>query len=191
MLIYFLFFFTLVCEFWKLTASRQWQKIKRIGQYKRGHVVLNERVEITSDDAYRIITYAAPYVEVVDFDNLRACREFELIMFGNYCYDVVGLLTTDTIMEVLIKAHATEVSEVRFETPPTPELMTIFLKNNKVKTLEYLRSNDYYLHVPTDGIENARLLMYLQGGTPTSFNGVCIIHISVIVEVYSSFQTNT
>lgn len=138
----FLLFSTSVFQFWEISASREWRKITSI---------LNRRydsgapVEIPAADAKKIITYAASYIELLNFDD-----DLDVFMLGNHYYKVEGEFRTATIVEVLISAGATKVSEVYFQQPPSAELLRSLMSNIEVKTLGYIHLRELHEDTTTD-----------------------------------------
>lgn len=136
---------------WREVASREWQKITEIDDSKSSFE-LDERtaIVISAKDAKKIVVNAAPYVKVLKVLGDR--RKY--FLFGNFYYKVEGRFKAATILEILILAGATEVTNAGFNFLPKVELIRLFLFANKVEVLSYWYSpKHHHRQIPTHGIE--------------------------------------
>lgn len=160
-----------MCQLWKNVVERQWQKCEKVD-------ICDYKVCRTFGDK-RIISFSAGNAEKFVRHVAKFCKRFFVftmekndpaIMCGQTTYRMGGL-TVDRLLR-LLTANSTEVEGAEFMLDVKPEILKLLFKNNKIKDLKVFKcSYDFWLDIPTDGIENLWVQFENHSGTE-SFEGV-------------------
>lgn len=149
--------------------KKQWKKINEIVICRAGVT----SVVISIKDARKIVLYAAKTCNVLKTHPLNDKIGITLGLFN---YKAEGFYF-DHAMQILADT-ATELTEISFNYPPEIEILKLIFKANNIKTIKVEQSNDFWGHVPTDGIKHLDVSFESSSYNDyfTFFKGVIIIY---------------
>lgn len=167
----------IVCQHWRTVVKKQWQKITSITYMEHdlycaliGRLLDKKPVVVSDEDAKKIVLHAAQHCR--SFKAFTALdKENYAIMFGPLFHYKFKSFSTDDVLQILAD-NMTELTEVQLLQSAKTELMQLFFQKNKIKSITLLDSDDFWRHVPTDGIEKLHV-DFKNGYNFGSFEGVC------------------
>lgn len=147
---------------------RKWNKITEVTYGKYYSRNKNSPI-ISAKDARNIVFYAAQYCNDLKWCELEN-EEKVLFTLGPFSFKVEGFNIDQTLQ--LWAENATELTKIELVKQPKTEVLQLLFKRNKIKTLRIEESNNFWQHVPTDGIENLYVGFVKPDYNVRSFQGV-------------------